>query len=68
MNVWCGLKTTISRVALLRVQLGYVRDSCGHYSWVLAFNRSAQEGFEKHDCVSSAHKPKVRAQTAGSTS
>jgi hypothetical protein len=31
----------------------------------LAFNRSAQDGFEKHDCVSTAHKPRVRAQAAG---
>jgi hypothetical protein len=32
---------------------------------VLAFNRAAQEGFEKHDCVSTAPKPKTRARAAG---
>jgi hypothetical protein len=31
----------------------------------LQFNRSAQAGFEKHDCVPNPAKPKVRAQAAG---
>ena len=32
---------------------------------VLAFNRAAQRGFEKHQCVSASEKPKARAQAAG---
>jgi hypothetical protein len=32
---------------------------------VLAFNRTAQEGFESHDCVSTPLKPKARAKAAG---
>ena len=32
---------------------------------VLAFNRSAQDGFEKHDCVPASEKTKARAQAAG---
>jgi len=31
---------------------------------VLAFNRIAQEGFEKHRCVPTSEKPKARAQSA----
>ena len=33
----------------------------------LAFNRSAQDGFEKHDCVPTEHKPRVQAQAAGAS-
>ncbi len=31
---------------------------------VLAFNRIAQEGFEKHRCAPASEKPKVQAQSA----
>jgi hypothetical protein len=31
----------------------------------LAYNRTAQEGFEQHDCIASTRKVKARAQTAG---
>jgi len=31
----------------------------------LAYNRTAQEGFEQHDCVASTQKVKARAQAAG---
>jgi len=32
---------------------------------VLAFNRAAQKGFEKHHCVPASQKPKARARAAG---
>ena len=31
----------------------------------LAYNRTAQEGFEQHNCVASTQKVKARAQTVG---
>ena len=32
---------------------------------VLAFNRAAQDGFEKHHCVLASEKSKIRARSAG---
>ena len=31
---------------------------------VLAFNRAAQDGFDRHECASTQSKPKTRAQAA----
>ena len=51
--------------------------SCPQCSWTfsafrldttiaaLAYNRTAPQGFEQHDCIASRQKVKARAQTAG---
>jgi len=52
--------------------------SCSHCSWAvsaiqldttvaaLAFNRSAQQGFEKHECLPMPQNPKFEHHFAGS--